>query len=358
MKEFEIAVIDGDGIGPEIVKEAIKVIDKAVEKYDTKMNWKKVLAGGCAIDAKGEPLPNDTIEVCLKADSVLLGAIGGPKWDKLPGKDRPEMALLGLRKAMGVYANLRPAKVFRELKEASPLKNEIIGDGLDIMMVRELISGIYFGEKGRKDVGGVEAAYDVMIYNKEEVRRIANIAFDLAMKREKKLTSIDKANVLESSRLWRETIEEVAKDYPEVTLSHMLVDNAAMQLVRNPKQFDVVVTGNMFGDILSDEASMITGSIGMLASSSIGNNKNGLYEPIHGSAPDIAGQDVANPLATILSGAMMLRVSLDMPECASDIEKAVSEVLEAGYRTADIYSEGTKKVGTTKMGDLVLEALK
>lgn len=358
MKEFEIAVIDGDGIGPEIVKEAIKVIDKAAAKYDTKMNWKKVLAGGCAIDAKGEPLPNDTIEVCLKADSVLLGAIGGPKWDKLPGKDRPEMALLGLRKAMGVYANLRPAKVFKELKEASPLKNEIIGDGLDIMMVRELISGIYFGEKGRKDVGGVEAAYDVMIYNKEEVRRIAKIAFDLAMKREKKLTSIDKANVLESSRLWRETIEEVAKDYPEVTLSHMLVDNAAMQLVRNPKQFDVVVTGNMFGDILSDEASMITGSIGMLASSSIGNSKNGLYEPIHGSAPDIAGQDVANPLATILSGAMMLRVSLDMPECASDIEKAVSEVLEAGYRTADIYSEGTKKVGTTKMGDLVLEALK
>ena len=358
MKEFEIAVIDGDGIGPEIVKEAIKVIDKAAAKYDTKMNWKKVLAGGCAIDAKGEPLPNDTIEVCLKADSVLLGAIGGPKWDKLPGKDRPEMALLGLRKAMGVYANLRPAKVFRELKEASPLKNEIIGDGLDIMMVRELISGIYFGEKGRKDVGGVEAAYDVMIYNKEEVRRIAKIAFDLAMKRERKLTSIDKANVLESSRLWRETIEEVAKDYPEVTVSHMLVDNAAMQLVRNPKQFDVVVTGNMFGDILSDEASMITGSIGMLASSSIGNSKNGLYEPIHGSAPDIAGQDIANPLATILSGAMMLRVSLDMPECASDIEKAVSEVLEAGYRTADIYSEGTKKVGTTKMGDLVLEALK
>lgn len=358
MKEFEIAVIDGDGIGPEIIKEAIKIIDKAAAKYDTKMNWKKVLAGGCAIDAKGEPLPNDTIEVCLKADSVLLGAIGGPKWDNLPGKDRPEMALLGLRKAMGVYANLRPAKVFKELKQASPLKNEIIGDGLDIMMVRELISGIYFGEKGRKDVGGIEAAYDVMIYNKDEVKRIAKIAFDLAMKREKKLTSIDKANVLESSRLWRETIEEVAKDYPEVTLSHMLVDNAAMQLVRNPKQFDVVVTGNMFGDILSDEASMITGSIGMLASSSIGNSKNGLYEPIHGSAPDIAGQDIANPLATILSGAMMLRVSLDMPECARDIEKAVSEVLEAGYRTADIYSEGTKKVGTTKMGDLVLEALK
>lgn len=358
MKEFNIALIEGDGIGPEIIKEAVKVIDKVVSLYDTKINWTPILAGGCSIDAHGEPLTSNAIEVCLKSDSVFLGAIGGPKWDKLPGNKRPEMALLGLRKAMGVYANLRPAKVFKELKEASPLKNEIIGDGLDIMMVRELISGIYFGEKGRKDVGGVEAAYDVMIYNKEEVRRIAKIAFDLAMKREKKLTSIDKANVLESSRLWRETIEEVAKNYPEVTLSHMLVDNAAMQLVRNPKQFDVVVTGNMFGDILSDEASMITGSIGMLASSSIGNSKNGLYEPIHGSAPDIAGQDVANPLATILSGAMMLRVSLDMPECASDIEKAVSEVLEAGYRTADIYSEGTKKVGTTKMGDLVLEALK
>lgn len=358
MKEFEIAVIEGDGIGPEIIREAVKVLEKATSKYDVKLNWNKVLAGGCAIDAKGEPLPQDTIEACLKADSVFLGAIGGPKWDTLPGKDRPEMALLGLRKAMGVYANLRPAKVFKELKGASPLKDEIIGEGLDIMMVRELISGIYFGEKGRKDVGGVEAAYDVMIYNKEEVKRIVKIAFNLAMKRDKKLTSIDKANVLESSRLWRETVEEVAKDYPEVELSHMLVDNAAMQLVRNPKQFDVVVTGNMFGDILSDEASMITGSIGMLASSSIGSAKNGLYEPIHGSAPDIAGKNIANPLATILSGAMMLRVSLDMPECADDIEKAVSEVLAKGYRTADIYSNEMEKIGTSKMGDLVLEALK
>lgn len=357
MKEFNIAVIEGDGIGPEIIGEAVKVLDKAVAKYDAKINWTKVLAGGCAIDATGTPLPKETIDTCLKSDSVFLGAIGGPKWDNLPGKERPEMALLGLRKAMGVYANLRPAKVFKELRNASPLKDEILGDGFDIMMVRELISGIYFGEKGRKDIGGVEAGYDIMIYNKEEVKRIAKIAFDLAMKRGKKLTSIDKANVLESSRVWREVVEEVAKDYPEVEFSNMLVDNAAMQLVRNPRQFDVVVTGNMFGDILSDEASMITGSIGMLASSSIGDGTNGLYEPIHGSAPDIAGQNLANPLATILSGAMMLRVSLGLAEAADEIEAAVAKVLADGYRTSDIYTEGFKKVGTTEIGKLVLESL-
>lgn len=357
MKEFNIALIEGDGIGPEIIREGVKVIDKVLEKYDAKINWTKVLAGGCAIDANGTPLPKETVDICLKSDSVYLGAIGGPKWDKLPGKERPEMALLGLRKAMGVYANLRPAKVFKELRSASPLKDEILGDGFDIMMVRELISGIYFGEKGRKEVGGVEAAYDIKIYNRDEVKRIAKIAFDLAMTRDKRVTSIDKANVLESSRLWREVVEEVSKNYPEVTLSHMLVDNAAMQLVRNPKQFDVVVTGNMFGDILSDEASMITGSIGMLASSSIGDTSNGLYEPIHGSAPDIAGQNLANPLATILSGAMMLRVSLGLAEAADDIEAAVAKVLADGYRTGDIFTEGYKKVGTEEMGNLVLGAL-
>nr|MBP9596901.1 3-isopropylmalate dehydrogenase [Fusobacteriaceae bacterium] len=283
--------------------------------------------------------------------------IGGPKWDTLPGNMRPEKALLGIRKAMDVYANLRPAKVFKELRNASPIKDEIIGEGFDIMMVRELCGGIYFGERGRKDIDGVEHAYDIGQYSREEVKRVAIVAFDLAMKRGKKLHSIDKANVLESSRLWREVVNEVAKDYPEVELHHMLVDNAAMQLVRNPRQFDVVLTENMFGDILSDEASMITGSIGMLASASTGTGTNGLYEPIHGSAPDIAGQNLANPLATILSGAMMLRIALNMPEAADDIENAVSKVLADGYRTGDIYTEGTKKVGTKEMGELVLTAL-
>ena len=357
MKNFNIAVIEGDGIGPEIVAEAVKVMEKVVVKYDTKITWTKVLAGGCAIDATGTPLPQETVDICLKSDSVFLGAIGGPKWDTLPGNMRPERALLGLRKAMDVYANLRPAKVFKELREASPIKDEIIGDGFDIMMVRELCGGIYFGERGRKTVDGVEHAFDIADYSTEEVKRVAIVAFDLAMKRGKKLHSIDKANVLESSRLWREVVIEVAKDYPEVELHHMLVDNAAMQLVRNPRQFDVVLTENMFGDILSDEASMITGSIGMLASASTGKGTNGLYEPIHGSAPDIAGLGVANPLATILSAAMMLKIALDMPEAANDIENAVAKVLSEGYRTGDIYTEGTKKVGTKEMGDLVLAAL-
>ena len=357
MKNFNIAVIEGDGIGPEIVREAIKVIEKAIAKYDTVITWTPVLAGGCAIDATGTPLPQETVDICLKSDSVFLGAIGGPKWDTLPGNMRPEKALLGIRKAMDVYANLRPAKVFKELRNASPIKDEIIGEGFDIMMVRELCGGIYFGERGRKDIDGVEHAYDIGQYSREEVKRVAIVAFDLAMKRGKKLHSIDKANVLESSRLWREVVNEVAKDYPEIELHHMLVDNAAMQLVRNPRQFDVVLTENMFGDILSDEASMITGSIGMLASASTGTGTNGLYEPIHGSAPDIAGQNLANPLATILSGAMMLRIALNMPEAADDIENAVSKVLADGYRTGDIYTEGTKKVGTKEMGELVLTAL-
>lgn len=357
MKNFNIAVIEGDGIGPEIVREAIKVIEKAIAKYDTVIAWIPVLAGGCAIDATGTPLPQETVDICLKSDSVFLGAIGGPKWDTLPGNMRPEKALLGIRKAMDVYANLRPAKVFKELRNASPIKDEIIGEGFDIMMVRELCGGIYFGERGRKEINGVEHAYDIGQYSREEVKRVAIVAFDLAMKRGKKLHSIDKANVLESSRLWREVVNEVAKDYPEVELHHMLVDNAAMQLVRNPRQFDVVLTENMFGDILSDEASMITGSIGMLASASTGTGTNGLYEPIHGSAPDIAGQNLANPLATILSGAMMLRIALNMPEAANDIENAVSKVLADGYRTGDIYTEGTKKVGTKEMGELVLAAL-
>lgn len=357
MKNFNIAVIEGDGIGPEIVREAVRVIEKAIAKYDAKITWTPVLAGGCAIDATGTPLPQETVDICLKSDSVFLGAIGGPKWDTLPGNMRPERALLGLRKAMDVYANLRPAKVFKELRDASPLKESILGDGFDILMVRELCGGIYFGERGRKTVAGVEHAFDIADYSTEEVKRVAVVAFDIAMKRGKKLHSIDKANVLESSRLWREVVIEVAKDYPEVELHHMLVDNAAMQLVRNPKQFDVVLTENMFGDILSDEASMITGSIGMLASASTGKGTNGLYEPIHGSAPDIAGLGVANPLATILSGAMMLKIALDMPEAADDIERAVAKVLSEGYRTGDIYTEGTKKIGSKEMGDLVLAAL-
>ena len=357
MKNFNIAVIEGDGIGPEIVREAVRVIEKAIAKYDTTITWTPVLAGGCAIDATGTPLPQETVDICLKSDSVFLGAIGGPKWDTLPGNMRPERALLGLRKAMDVYANLRPAKVFKELRDASPLKESILGDGFDILMVRELCGGIYFGERGRKTVDGVEHAFDIADYSTEEVKRVAVVAFDIAMKRGKKLHSIDKANVLESSRLWREVVIEVAKDYPEVELHHMLVDNAAMQLVRNPKQFDVVLTENMFGDILSDEASMITGSIGMLASASTGKGTNGLYEPIHGSAPDIAGLGVANPLATILSGAMMLKIALNMPEAADDIERAVAKVLSEGYRTGDIYTEGTKKIGSKEMGDLVLAAL-
>ncbi|QZY53943.1 3-isopropylmalate dehydrogenase [Crassaminicella profunda] len=354
---YNIAVIPGDGIGPEVVRETTLVLEKIGELYGHNFNFTEVLAGGCAIDAHGEPLPEETLKVCKDSDAVLLGAVGGDKWDNLPGNKRPEQALLGLRKSLGLYANLRPAILFEQLKDACPLKPEIIGDGLDICVVRELTGGIYFGERGQKDTPMGKAGYDVEIYSEEEVRRIAKDAFEIAMKRDKKVTSVDKANILESSRLWRGVVEEVAKDYPEVTLNHMYVDNASMQLVRDPKQFDVIVTTNMFGDILSDEASMITGSIGMLPSASLGGNI-GMYEPVHGSAPDIAGKDLANPIATILSVAMMLRYSFNLGKEADTIEEAVKKVLDENYRTGDIASEGAKVVGTKEMGRLVREALK
>lgn len=356
MADYKITLLKGDGIGPEIVNQAVKVLDKASEKFGFTVEYDEALLGGCAIDATGVPLPDETVAKCKASDSVILGAVGGPKWDTLPGNNRPEAGLLGIRGALGLFANLRPSVIFGPLKSASPIKDEIIGGNLDIMIVRELTGGIYFGERGRKEVDGNPAAWDTEMYSVPEVERIARVAFDLAMKRNKKLTSVDKANVLESSRLWRETVIRVSKDYPEVELSHMYVDNCAMQLVRNPRQFDVIVTSNIFGDILSDEASMIAGSIGMLASASLSDGKLGLYEPIHGSAPDIAGLGIANPLATILSVAMMLRYSLNQSEAADAIEAAVAKVLET-HRTPDIYEDGKIKVCCEEMGDLVCKAL-
>ena len=307
MKNYNITLLKGDGIGPEIVNEAVKVLDKTAAKFNFTVTYTEALLGGCAIDAAGVPLPQETIDKCLASDSVLLGAVGGPKWDTQPGSNRPEAGLLGIRGALGLFANLRPAVIFEPLRDASPLRSDIIGDAMDIMIVRELTGGIYFGQRGRTDDNGIPAAYDTEKYNVAEIERIGRVAFDMAMKRNKKLTSVDKANVLESSRLWRETMIRLSAEYPEVELNHLYVDNCAMQLVRNPKQFDVIVTSNIFGDILSDEASMISGSIGMLASASLNSTKLGMYEPIHGSAPDIAGKGIANPLATILSVAMMLR---------------------------------------------------
>ena len=356
MADYKITLLKGDGIGPEIVNQAVKVLDRAGEKFGFTVEYDEALLGGCAIDATGVPLPDETVAKCKASDSVILGAVGGPKWDSLPGNNRPEAGLLGIRGALGLFANLRPSVIFGPLKSASPIKDDIIGGNLDIMIVRELTGGIYFGERGRKEVDGQPAAWDTEMYTVAEVERIARVAFDLAMKRNQKLTSVDKANVLESSRLWRETVIRVSKDYPEVELNHMYVDNCAMQLVRNPRQFDVIVTSNIFGDILSDEASMIAGSIGMLASASLSGGKLGLYEPIHGSAPDIAGQGIANPLATIFSVAMMLRYSLDRPQAADAIENAVAKVLET-HRTPDIYEEGMTKVGCEEMGDLVCEML-
>lgn len=354
---YNIAVVKGDGIGPEVVTEAIKVLDKVGEKYGHQFNYNYVLAGGCAIDEAGQCLPAETIEICKASDAVLLGAVGGPKWDNVPGDQRPERALLGLRKELGLFANLRPAVVFDELADASPLKPEIIDGGLDIVVVRELTGGIYFGEKGFvEDTPLGPAAYDVEQYAEEEVRRIAKVAFDMAMKRDKKVTSVDKANVLESSRLWRRVVTEVAKEYPEVKLDHMYVDNAAMQLVRNPKQFDVIVTSNIFGDILSDEASQITGSIGMLPSASLATGNFGMYEPVHGSAPDIAGQNLANPIATILSVGMMLRYTLGLGEEADSIEAAVAKFLAEGYRTPDI-AAGRDAIGTKECGDLITKLI-
>lgn len=355
--KYKIAVIRGDGIGPEIIDQALLVLDTIGEIYGHSFIFTEVLAGGCAYDVKGTPLPNETVEICKNSDAVLLGAVGGPKWDTLPGHLRPEKGLLQIRKELGLYANIRPAVLYDPLKEACPLKPELIEGGFDICVVRELTGGIYFGERGRRDADMGEAAYDTELYSVGEVDRITRKAFEIARKRGKLVTNIDKMNVLESSRLWRETVNNIAGEYPDVTLNHMLVDNAAMQLIRDPKQFDVVVTTNMFGDILSDEASMLTGSIGMLPSASLGEGSFGLYEPIHGSAPDIAGQDKSNPLATILSTAMMLRFSFDLEDEANAIERAVERVLNDGYRTGDIYSEGTRLVGTKEMGRLVVDNL-
>lgn len=349
---YNIAVIRGDGIGPEIVGEAVKALNVAAKRYGFTLSFHDVLMGGRAIDETGVPLPEETIRVCKASRAVLLGAVGGPKWDTLPGHLRPEAGLLGIRAALGLYANLRPAVLFDPLKDACPLKPEIVKSGLDILMVRELTGGIYFGERGRTRGERGEEAYDTERYSVMEVERIGRIGFEAARKRANKLTSVDKANVLESSRLWRETMHRLAKEYPDVAYDDMLVDNAAMQLVRNPARFDVVVTSNMFGDILSDEASMITGSIGMLPSASLGDGTLGLYEPIHGSAPDIAGTGTANPLATILSCAMLLRYSLDQQEAANAIERAVQRALEEGWRTADI-AAGKESIGTQQMGDIV-----
>ena len=352
--EKTITVIRGDGIGPEIVNQAIRILDRIAEKFGHTFHYQDILAGGCAIDAYGTSLPKESLEKCLNCDSVLLGAVGGPKWDGVPKEIRPEAALLGIRSAMGLYANLRPARLFHQLSEASPLKPEITEKGIDLMMVRELTGGAYFGAHVTSEENGELVAHDDMNYSVHEIRRIARTAFDIARKRDSRVISVDKANVLDTSRLWRKIVHEVAAEYPDVTCTDMRVDNTAMQLVRNPSQFDVIVTENLFGDILSDEASMITGSIGMMASASLGEGTRGMYEPIHGSAPDIAGQNIANPIGTILSAAMMLRYSFDLPEEASCIESAVDRVLNAGIRTGDIWSEGTAKVTCSGMGDAIL----
>ena len=356
MKNYKVTVLKGDGIGPEIVDECIKVLDKAGEKFGFSVDYDYQLLGGCAIDATGVPYPQETADACKASDAVLLGAVGGPKWDTQPGNNRPEKGLLAIREDLGLFANLRPAKIFAPLKNASPIKEEIIGDGLDILIVRELTGGIYFGDRGTYEENGIVGAYDTERYTVPEIKRIVKAGFEYAMKRGKKLTLVDKANVLDSSRLWRKVAEEIKVDYPEVELSYMYVDNCAMQLVRNPRQFDTIVTSNIFGDILSDEASMISGSIGMLASASLAEGTFGLYEPIHGSAPDIAGQQKANPLATILSGAMMLRYSFGEAEAADAIENAVDIALTKA-RTPDIFEEGFDKVTTAEMGDLVASLL-
>lgn len=353
--KYNIAVIPGDGIGPEVINEAIKVLDAVGGKYGHEFNYTQVLAGGAAIDAAGECLPQETIDIAKKSDAVLLGAVGGPKWDSLPGDKRPERALLGIRKELGLFANLRPAIMFDELKDACPIRPEKVEGGLDLLVVRELTGGIYFGERGYKDTNMGKAAYDIEQYSEGEVRRIAKVAFDMAMKRNKKVTSVDKANVLESSRLWRKTVAEVAKNYPEVELENFYVDNTAMQLVYNPKQFDVIVTSNIFGDILSDEASMITGSLGMLPSASLAEGNFGMYEPVHGSAPDIAGTGKANPMATILSAAMMLKYTFGLSDEADAIESAVKKTLAAGYRTPDIMSEGKTPATTEQIGSLIAQ---
>ena len=359
--KFHIALIPGDGIGPEIVREARKILDKVAEKYDHKFTYEELLMGGCSIDAYGTSLTDETLERAKASDSVLLGAVGGnvgnSRWYDIDPKDRPEAGLLKIRKGLELFANIRPAYLYKELKDACPLRAEIADAGFDMVIMRELTGGLYFGARNTEVVDGVRKATDTLVYDEREIRRIAIKAFEIAMKRRKNLISVDKANVLDSSRLWRGVVNEVAKDYPEVTVTHMLVDNCAMQLVKDPGQFDVILTENMFGDILSDEASMVTGSIGMLSSASLGATKLGLYEPSHGSAPDIAGQNIANPIATILSAAMMLRYSFDLDEEAAAVEHAVAKVLEDGYRTVDIMSEGCIQVGTVEMGDLIAERI-
>lgn len=355
--KLHIAVIPGDGIGPEIVREARKVLDAVGERFGHELLYTELLMGGASIDVHGVPLTDETIETAKANEAVLMGSIGGDAatspWYQLPPQNRPEAGLLKLRKSLGLFANLRPAVLYQELKEACPLRDEVIGEGFDMMIMRELTGGLYFGERKTEEIDGLLTAVDTLVYNEQEIRRIAKRAFDIARKRRGKVCSVDKANVLDSSRLWRKVVEEVARDYPDVELSHMLVDNCAMQLVKNPGQFDVILTENMFGDILSDEASMVTGSIGMLSSASLNDTKFGLYEPSHGSAPDIAGQDLANPIATILSAAMMLRFTFDLDEEAAAIERAVQQALTEGYRTGDIFSEGCTRVGTIEMGDLI-----
>ena len=359
--KYNIASIKGDGIGPEIVTEAQKVLNAVAAKYGHEFIFEELLLGGASIDVNGVPLTDETIEAAKKSDAVLMGSIGGntstSPWYKLEPSLRPEAGLLKIRKALNLFANLRPAVLYEELSEACPLKSELTEGGFDIMIMRELTGGLYFGERKTIEENGIKKAIDTLTYDENEIRRIAIKGFEIAMKRNKKVTSVDKANVLDSSRLWRRVVEEVAKDYPEVELEHMLVDNCAMQLVRNPKQFDVILTENMFGDILSDEASMVTGSIGMLASASMNDTSFGLYEPSHGSAPDIAGMNKANPIATILSASMLLRYSLNLANEADSIDAAVKSVLEDGYRTVDIMSEGCTQVGTKEMGDLIVERI-
>ncbi len=364
--EFQIGVIAGDGIGPEVVAEAKKVLNKVGAVYGHSFHYKSILMGGCSIDATGVPLTDEAIAAAKASDAVLMGSIGGntqtSPWYQLPPQLRPEAGLLKLRKSLNLFANLRPAYLYEELKEACPLRDNIIGDGFDMMIMRELTGGLYFGERKTEEIDGVMTAVDTLTYNENEIRRIAKRGFDIAMKRRKKVTSVDKANVLDSSRLWRKVVEEVAEDYPEVAYEHMLVDNCAMQLVKNPGQFDVILTENMFGDILSDEASMVTGSIGMLSSASLNDTKFGLYEPSGGSAPDIAGKGIANPIATILSAAMMLRYSFDLDKEADAVEEAVRQVLKDGYRTIDIMpqneNENVTLIGTAKMGDFICERIK
>jgi len=358
----KITLIPGDGIGPEIVREAKKVLESIAKKYDHEFIFTDIDMGGCSIDKYGVPLTDEAIEIAKNSDAILLGAVGGnvgnSKWYDVAPNLRPEAGLLKIRKELGLFANLRPALLYKELAGACPLKTEISEVGFNMVIVRELTGGLYFGERYTKEVDGIKTAVDTLVYNENEIRRVAKVAFDIATKRRKKAISVDKANVLDSSRLWRSVVEEVAKGYPDVTLEHMLVDNAAMQLVMNPGQFDVMLTENMFGDILSDEASMITGSIGMLPSASLNESKLGLYEPSHGSAPDIAGKNIANPLATILSASMLLKYSLGLDKETSDIENAVEKVLKNNFRTADIYTQGMQKLSTSQMGDKVLEYLK